>query len=130
MPHLDSALSHEAHIYVRPHLLDVHGTAGDAHAFAAQLRHISAAGPLVRLELTAEWGEAVRVEMPQERFRTRGLQRGQRVFVSFEASDLFVSPETWGDAADRTSESPVIVTPGPLSVPDRLTADGSPATPI
>jgi sulfate transport system ATP-binding protein len=128
MPHLDSALSHEARIYVRPHLLDVHVTVGDAHAFAAQLLHISAAGPLVRLELTAEWGEAVRVEMPQERFRTRGLQRGQRVFVSFEASDLFVSPETWAD--DRTSDSATLVRPRRLSVPDSLTPDRSPATPM
>ena len=84
----------------------------------------------MRLELTAEWGEAVRVEMPQERFRTRGLQRGQRVFVSFEASDLFVSPETWADAADRASDSATLVTSGRPSVPDSLTPDRSPATPI
>jgi hypothetical protein len=66
--------------------------------------------------LTAEWGEAVRVEMPQERFRTRGLQRGQRVFVSFEASDLFVSPETWGDSEDRASDSATLARPGQPSL--------------
>ena len=129
MPDLDSALSHEARIYVRPHLLDVHATAGDAHAFAAQLLHISAAGPLVRLELTADWGEAVRVEMPQERFRTRGLQRGQRVFVSFEASDLFVSPGDLGRRRSSLRQRDARDTRAALCL-DSLTPDRSPATPI
>jgi hypothetical protein len=69
----------------------------------------------------------VRVEMPQERFRTRGLQRGQRVFVSFEASDLFVSPETWAD--DRTSDTATLVRSRRLSVPDSLTPERTPVTP-
>jgi hypothetical protein len=52
----------------------------------------------VKLELTAAWGDPVRVEMPRERFRTRGLERGREVVVTFAESDLFVSPEGWGDA--------------------------------
>jgi sulfate/thiosulfate transport system ATP-binding protein len=98
VPELDAGAAHTARVYVRPHLLDVFREANGGPEFPARIVHISAAGPLVRLELQADWGEAVRVEMPQERFRTRRLQRGDQVFVTFVASDLFVSPDVWGSA--------------------------------
>ena len=96
VPDLDAAAAaHDARVYVRPHLLDVFRQANGGPEFPARIVHISAAGPLVRLELQADWGDAVRVEMPQERFRTRGLHRGDRVFVAFVPSDLYVSREEW-----------------------------------
>jgi sulfate/thiosulfate transport system ATP-binding protein len=100
VPDLDlAAAAHDARVYVRPHLLDVFRQANGGPEFPARIVHISAAGPLVRLELQADWGDAVRVEMPQERFRTRGLRRGDRVFVAFVPSDLYVSGEEWERSA-------------------------------
>ncbi len=100
VPGLVSAAAHDARAYVRPHLLDVHRETRTQTAFPAQLVHVSAAGPLVKLEVTAAWGQAVRVEMPRDRFRSRGLQCGDPVCVSFEASDVFVSPHAWSEGAD------------------------------
>jgi sulfate transport system ATP-binding protein len=91
-----STAPHHAGVYVRPHLLDVHREANGHPGFPARLVHISAGGPLVKLELVAAWGDAVMVEMPRERFRSRGLQCGDSVCVSFDPGDLFVSPESWG----------------------------------
>ena len=97
-------VSQDARVYVRPHLLDVHATGNGQTAFAARLMHVSGAGPLVTLELTAAWGEPLRVEMPRERFRTRGLERGRDVVVTFAPSDIFVSPEGWGELTRGSGE--------------------------
>jgi sulfate transport system ATP-binding protein len=82
-----------ARVYVRPHLLEISRDRDGHPAFPAHLVHVSAAGPLAKLELTSAWGEPVRVEMPQARFRALGLQQGDPVSVSFIASDLFISPD-------------------------------------
>jgi sulfate/thiosulfate transport system ATP-binding protein len=104
MPELDGDASREARIYVRPHLLDVGHEANGGPEFSARVVHISAAGPLVKLELQADWGEAVRVEMPQERFKARGLRPGDAVFVRFLPSDLYVSPEAGADPVQSVAE--------------------------
>jgi len=39
------------------------------------------AGPLVKVEAITEWGALVRVEMPQERFRSLHLLRDETVFL-------------------------------------------------
>ena len=103
VPDLDATAAHEARVYVRPHLLDVSTEANGGPEFPARIVHISAAGPLVRLELQTDWGEPVRVEMPQERFRTRGIRPADRVFVRFSPGDLYVSADV-GDDPVRTLE--------------------------
>jgi sulfate/thiosulfate transport system ATP-binding protein len=78
-------------VFVRPHQLDIDHQPG-TNNFRARIKHINAAGPLVKVELTTEWGEAVHVEMTQERFRTLKLQRDVEVFVCPKEMRIF--PDT------------------------------------
>lgn len=70
-----------ATVYVRPHMLDLaHRPSSQSH-FRARVKHINAAGPIVKVELLAEPGDLVHVEISQERFRALQLQRELEVFV-------------------------------------------------
>jgi hypothetical protein len=52
------------------------------------------------MELLAEWGRPVRVEMPQDRYRALGLRPDSEVYVSPDPSGVFVH------AAARDPELP------------------------
>jgi sulfate/thiosulfate transport system ATP-binding protein len=67
--------------YVRPHGLEMYRHANGGSHFRAQIKHINSAGPLVKVEAVAEWGDPVHVEMPQDRFRDLQLTRGESVFI-------------------------------------------------
>jgi sulfate/thiosulfate transport system ATP-binding protein len=72
-------------VYVRPHLLDIDRNLdrlsnGEGH-FRARIKHINAAGPLVKVEAITEWGALVHVEIPQDRFLTLHLLKDEAVFV-------------------------------------------------
>ncbi len=70
-----------ATVYVRPHMLDLaHRPSPQSH-FRARVKHINAAGPQVKVELLAEPGDLVHVEISQERFRALQLRRELEVFV-------------------------------------------------
>lgn len=68
--------------YVRPHLLDIENNvpAGENY-FAARVKTINAAGPVVRVELTTQWGALVQVEISHERHQHLRLQKDASVFV-------------------------------------------------
>jgi len=68
-------------VYVRPHLLDIARLPSGGSHFRARIKHINAAGPLVKVEAIAEWGDPVRVELPQERFRSLQLMKNEQVFI-------------------------------------------------
>ena len=68
-------------VYVRPHLLDIARRSDAGSHFRARIKHINSAGPLVKVEAIAEWGDPVRVEIPQERFRTLQLAKDDEVFI-------------------------------------------------
>src|SRR6476469_8089763 len=55
-------------VYVRPHLLEIDRQPNGGSHFRARIKHINAAGPLVKVEATAEWGDPVHIEMSQEKF--------------------------------------------------------------
>jgi len=80
-----------ATIFIRPHQLQIDLEASGAHTFRARVEHVNPAGPLVKVDLIAEWGDPVRVEMSQERFRALTLSRGDSVFVS--PVDMRLFPE-------------------------------------
>ena len=81
----DKTYIHEAEtghvVYVRPHLLDIARLPNGGSHFRARIKHINSAGPLVKVEAIAEWGDSVRVEMPQERFRSLQLMKNEEVFI-------------------------------------------------
>ena len=68
-------------VFVRPHLLDIDRIPNGGDHFRAKIKHINSAGPLVKVEAITEWGALVRVEMPQERFRSLHLLKDESVFV-------------------------------------------------
>jgi TOBE-like domain len=59
-------------------------------SFAAIVRHINAAGPRVRIELTSASGEPVLVELEHDRVRTLALQPGGTVYLRPRDQQVFV----------------------------------------
>jgi len=108
VPQVAQGTSGSARVYIRPHLLTVDPDDG-GHGFAADVVHVNAAGPLVRLELQAAWGDQLRVEMMQQRYRDLRLQAGARVFVSFDPGELLVVPEGPGKVEPNVREAEIPV---------------------
>ena len=79
-----------AMVYIRPHLLDIHLAPNGKSAFPAIVKHINAAGPRVKIELTSEWGDPVRVEMDHERLRALDLRPEAKVYLSPHENRVFV----------------------------------------
>jgi len=71
-----------AMIHIRPHLLEINTAPSTKGAFPATIRHINSAGTRVKIELTSEWGDPVRVEMDHERLRSLGLKPDAKVYLS------------------------------------------------
>jgi sulfate transport system ATP-binding protein len=76
---------------VRPHQLTIEAEPAGGDGFHARVVHINAAGPMVKVQLQAPWGDLVRVEMPQERYRSLALARQAEVFVRVKADTLYVA---------------------------------------
>jgi len=68
-------------MYVRPHLLEINREADGGGHLRARIKHINAAGPLVKVEAVTEWGSPVHVEISQERFRNLQLIKDEAVFL-------------------------------------------------
>jgi sulfate transport system ATP-binding protein len=75
---------------VRPYDLDIALQANGKAGFQATISHINAAGPRVKIDLMAESGDAVHVEIPHERFRDLCLHAGQNVFVIPREINVYV----------------------------------------
>ena len=70
----------------------VHGNIHLAFPQRVGTGQVSAAGPVVRVELATGSGGIVHAELPQERYRVLGLQRGAEVYVSVKDMKVFTSP--------------------------------------
>ena len=80
-----------ATVGVRPHQLTLETSLGNGQGFPATVVHINGAGPMVKVQLRAPWGDLVRVEIPQERYRALGLTRNAETFVKIEPQTVFVA---------------------------------------
>lgn len=80
-------------VYIRPHLLEIDRQARE-HSFRAKTDFIHAAGAIVRVELTSEWGDVVQVEITHDRYKELKLQKGENVFVTPKALQVFDSDYT------------------------------------
>jgi sulfate/thiosulfate transport system ATP-binding protein len=81
-----------ATLYIRPHQLEIDREGSVEQQFRARVVHVNAAGPMVKVDLVAEWGDPVRVEVPQERFRALALEAGTEVFVRPRDMRIFTAP--------------------------------------
>lgn len=77
-----SAASGKAIAYVRPHRMCIERAPSANGSFASRVRHINAAGPTVKVELTTGNGQTVQAEMSHDRFEELVLGIGEMVFVS------------------------------------------------
>ncbi|MCE5302661.1 MAG: sulfate/molybdate ABC transporter ATP-binding protein [Planctomycetaceae bacterium] len=81
-PEHAGAVSQPAHVFIRPHELDV-DVQNDGHpSLKATVRRIHSAGPNVRLELIAQSGERIFAEMSQDRYRSLHISAGSTVYVT------------------------------------------------
>jgi len=78
-----------ARLFVRPYDLDIRRLNDGQPSLRARVLRIQAAGPQVRVELQAETGEAVVVEMPHAQFRESGIAAGHEVFVAMRDARVF-----------------------------------------
>jgi sulfate/thiosulfate transport system ATP-binding protein len=79
-----------ARLFVRPHELDIGREHNGSPSLRARVVRVQSAGPQVRVELLAETGESVTVEMPHERFRATQVVPEDRVYVSLRDSRIFM----------------------------------------
>ena len=93
----DKAYIHEREtghvVYVRPHLLEIDRQPNGGSHFRARIKHINAAGPLVKVEAVAEWGDPVHIEISQEKFRDLQLIKDEAVFVIPKDVKVFANHE-------------------------------------
>lgn len=80
-----------AALYIRPHQLEIDRVAHGEPQFRARVAHVNPAGPLVKVDLVAEWGDPVRVEVSQERYRALALETGSDVFVRPKDMRIFIA---------------------------------------
>jgi sulfate transport system ATP-binding protein len=79
-----------AMVFVRPHLLDVALQPNGELSFRATVRHINAAGPLVKVDLVSDWGDPVQVELSHTRYRALALLKDAKVFLIPKERKVFV----------------------------------------
>jgi sulfate transport system ATP-binding protein len=80
-----------ATLYIRPHQLEIDRVDRGERQFRARVAHVNPAGPLVKVDLVAEWGDPVRVEVSQERYRALALEDGSEVFVRPTDMSIFTA---------------------------------------
>ncbi|MFA6241409.1 MAG: sulfate ABC transporter ATP-binding protein [Candidatus Hydrogenedentales bacterium] len=76
-------------VFVRPHGFEVDTTPNGKEHFPATIARINPAGPVVKMELTASWGDTVDVELTRERFLELELKRDDQVFVTLKEMKVF-----------------------------------------
>jgi sulfate transport system ATP-binding protein len=94
--------------FVRPHDLQLYPI-GDGPGTAAEVRHVSILGPLVRVELWLD-GITLEAEISRQRHAELGLVAGQRVLVWPRQARVFLHDSGQGASLDypESAIDPVI----------------------
>ena len=100
IPHAEMP-AQSVRVFVRPHDFEVETHRNGAPSFRATVCRVHSAGPNVRLELMAESGERLWAEIPQDRFRSRGIVTGGVVFLTPRDVKVFAD-----DDRDMAAEEP------------------------
>ncbi len=79
--------------YVRTYDVELAPSPSGASSLEAEVKHIHAFGPVVRLELDlVEGGRTIEAHVARARFEALALTKGQRVFVSPTNVRVFAQP--------------------------------------
>ncbi len=89
LPQEHTADSDSAMIYIRPHLLDISRESNGKGEIKAKIIYLNIAGPIAKVELKTESGQFIQVEIPQDRYKSLNLKRGDEVFVIPREIKLF-----------------------------------------
>ncbi|MBX7165966.1 MAG: sulfate ABC transporter ATP-binding protein [Pirellulales bacterium] len=80
-----------AHVYVRPHELDIERERNGRPGLPAAIERITPAGSVTRVRLRSqEFGFGIHVDMPPDRFAELALRDGEQVFVVPRRVRVFV----------------------------------------
>ena len=71
----------DARVFVRPHDLTIDTKLNKLPSLVAKVSRVQSAGPVVRVELRTDDGQALAAELSQERFGTMNLEAGSKVYV-------------------------------------------------
>jgi sulfate/thiosulfate transport system ATP-binding protein len=88
-------------VFVRPHDFEVETHRNGAPSFRATVYRVHSAGPNARLELVAESGEPLWVEMPLDHYRSRGITPGSQVFLTPRDVKVFTDDSRDADAGQE-----------------------------
>ena len=88
-PHAEAADGRSARLFVRPHDMDIDTQQNGQPSLRAQVLRVLTAGPQVRVELKAETGEALTVEMSHAEFRNKPFHPEEHVWVSLRDAHIF-----------------------------------------
>ncbi len=83
-----------ARLFVRPYDLDIHHEQNGKPCLRAKVERVQSAGPHVRVELLAETGESVTVEMSHAEYRDTHVAAGDSVYVSLRDARIFMEDYT------------------------------------
>ena len=70
-----------ANLYIRPHQFDISRTSQGDNAIKATVKFLNLAGSSVKIDLSAESGNILQVEITQQEFSKLQLIKGESVFV-------------------------------------------------
>lgn len=76
-------------MYVRPHMLSIHRQPVGKQSIKAGIRHINAAGPVVKVELANEHNEVITVEITHQEFKSLNLRKTETVFIAPKDKQVF-----------------------------------------
>jgi sulfate transport system ATP-binding protein len=80
----------EAHVYVRPHELDIEIKTGSMNALEAKVIHINPAGSVVKVRLiAASFGLMINVDLTPERYKLLLLKAGDEVYITPKRARIF-----------------------------------------
>lgn len=95
LPHMPSNNGSDAHVYVRPHELDISRIRDDVGSLEARIVHINPAGSIVKIRLFADkFSLLLNVDISPERYASLALKTGEIVFVSPKTARMFVDDYT------------------------------------
>jgi sulfate transport system ATP-binding protein len=95
LPHIPANGSDSAHVYVRPHELDIERSRDGPGSLEARVMHINPAGSIVKVRLYADhFGLMVNVDLSPDRYRSLHLKSGDHVFVLPKRARMFVDDYT------------------------------------
>ncbi|MCB1176151.1 MAG: sulfate/molybdate ABC transporter ATP-binding protein [Leptospiraceae bacterium] len=87
---LNESQKDQAKLYVRPHEWDISFTNLTSGSIESEIQFINAASSIVKIDVVSIHGEELQVDIPYEKYKTMGLKKGMKVFLTPKEAKLFV----------------------------------------